>query len=123
MIYRLLADFFLVSHFGFVLFVVFGGLLVLWRRWILWLHLPALTWGVVIEFLQINCPLTSLENYFRALGGQAGYEGGFIEYFVFALLYWQLTPQSQMLLGALLLAFNLIIYFFIFRQTRTLVRK
>jgi hypothetical protein len=122
MLYRIFADFVLVAHFCFVVFVIFGGLLVLWRRWVLWLHFPALIWGVFVELLLITCPLTSLENHFRALSGQAGYEGGFIEHFVSSILYWQLTPQNQMLLGLFLLIFNILIYFFIFRQTRRLAR-
>ena len=40
--YRLLADLVLAVHGLFVAFVVFGGLLALWKRWIAYLHLPAL---------------------------------------------------------------------------------
>ena len=45
MIYRFLAELVLVLHFGFVLFVVLGGVLVL--RWpsLLWLHLPGICLG------------------------------------------------------------------------------
>jgi hypothetical protein len=119
MIYRLFADITLILHFCFVTFVIFGGLLVLRRRFVLWLHLPALIWGVLIEFFGIICPLTTLENYFRGLGGEAGYEGGFIEHYVSALVYWQLTAETQILLGLALIALNLLIYFFVFRQTQT----
>ena len=120
MLYRLSADLLLILHFCFVIFVIFGGLLVLWRRWIVWLHLPALIWGVLIELLLINCPLTTLENHFRSLGGEAGYEAGFIEHFFLTILYWRLTPQNQMLLGIVLLFFNALVYFFIFRRRRML---
>lgn len=118
MIYRLSADLVLVLHFCFVLFALFGGLLVLWRRWFMWLHLPAVIWGVLVELLLVGCPLTSLENYFRVRGGEAGYEGGFIEHFFSAALYWQLTPQNQAMLGVFLLVLNLIIYFFVLRGAR-----
>jgi hypothetical protein len=119
MLYRVLADIVLIAHFCFVLFVIFGGLLVLWRRRIIWLHLPAVVWGVLIELLLIGCPLTTFENHLRALGGEAGYEpGGFIEHFFSSLLYWQLTPQNQIMLGVLLIAFNSIVYFFIFRRRK-----
>lgn len=116
MIYRLLADLTLIAHLCFVLFAIFGGLLVLRRRIVLWLHLPALVWAILVEFFQMPCPLTTLENWFRRLGGEAGYAGGFVEHYVSAILYWQLTVQTQILLGVALLAFNLLIYFFIFRQ-------
>lgn len=118
MFYRILAEIVLVLHFCFALFAVFGGVLVLYRRAIFWLHLPALIWGVAVELFQLSCPLTWLENYFRALGGEAGYTGGFVEYYVSMILYAHITPQFQMFLGALLIAFNLFVYSFVFRQTR-----
>ena len=118
MIYRILADITLILHFCFVIFVIFGGLLVLYRRFVLWIHLPALVWGVLIEFFRFTCPLTRLENQFRQLGGEAGYEGGFIEHYFSALLYWQMDSQTQILLGLALILINLTIYFFIFRRTQ-----
>ena len=39
--YRLLADILVVLHLGFTLFVVLGGLLVLWHPRLVWAHLPA----------------------------------------------------------------------------------
>jgi hypothetical protein len=116
MIYRSLADFVLILHFCFVLFVVFGGLLVLRRRLILWLHLPAVAWGILVEFFLLPCPLTELENQFKQLGGEQGYEGGFIEYYVSAILYLHISPQLQMMLGVLLVAINLLIYWYVFKR-------
>ena len=113
----MLADLTLVTHFCFVVFIIFGGLLVFRRRYFLWLHLPALAWGVLIEFFRWTCPLTALENKLRLLGGEAGYdEGGFIQHYVSSVLFWQMTEQTQILLGIALLALNLVIYFFILRR-------
>ena len=117
MMYRLLADFTLITHLCFIFFVIFGGLLVLRRRFVLWLHLPALVWGILIEFAGVTCPLTTLENYLRRLGGESGFEGGFIEHYVSMAVYWQLTSQMQILLGVLLIAFNLSVYFFVFQKS------
>lgn len=118
MIYRGLADFVFILHFCFVLFVVFGGALVLYRRFFLFLHLPALAWGILVELLQLPCPLTMYENQLRRLGGEAGYAGGFVEYYITWLIYPSITPQFQTFLGALLVCFNLLIYAVIFRRTR-----
>lgn len=118
MIYRLLADFTLVLHLCFILFIIFGGLLVLRRRFVLWLHLPAVLWGVLIEFFSVDCPLTALENHFRRLGGEAGYEGGFIEHYVSAAVYWQMTFGTQIFLGLALVGLNLLIYYFVFKNRR-----
>jgi hypothetical protein len=102
--YRLAADSILLFHLGFVLFVVFGGLVVLrWRRAI-WLHVPAATWAVLLQFGGWICPLTPLENHLRRLGGQEGYSGGFIEHYVLYVLYPAgLTREIQLLLGVLVL--------------------
>jgi len=109
--YRLLADLVLVLHAAFVAFVMLGGLLVLrWPR-LAWLHLPVVVWGAGIEFLGGICPLTPLENHWRRLAGDQGYTGGFVEHYVFPVLYPEgLTRQVQLGLGLLVLAVNVSIY-------------
>lgn len=116
MTYRILAEIVLVLHICFVFFVVFGGLLVLRRRWIMWLHLPAVAWGILIEFFWWACPLTIAENYFRQLGGEAGYTNGFLDYYISAILYAPLSPTVRILLGVLLTAFNLFVYWLVWRR-------
>lgn len=118
MFYRLVADLILVVHFCFVIFVVFGGLLVLRRRVFAVLHLPAVVWGVLIEFFWWTCPLTTLENHFRELGGEMGYDGGFVDYFVALVLYSPLSANVRFVLGFTLLAFNLIVYWYAFRRAK-----
>lgn len=118
MSYRLSADFILVVHFCFVLFIVFGGLLVVRRRRLAWLHLPAVLWGIAIEFFQWTCPLTATENYLRQLGGESGYQNGFIDYFVSLILYSPLSSNVRFALGLLLLTFNVVIYRLAFRRTK-----
>jgi hypothetical protein len=109
--YRLAADLVVVIHALFVVFVVFGGLLVLrWRR-LAWLHLPAAVWGVWIEWGGGICPLTPLENRLRRLGGERGYSGGFIEQYLIPILYPDgLTREVQIVLGLGILAVNLLVY-------------
>jgi hypothetical protein len=111
MLYGLLADLVLVAHLAFVGFVVFGGFLVLrWRR-LAWIHVPVALWGAAIVLTGFTCPLTPLENRLQRLGGRAGYQGGFIEHYVTAVLYPDgLTRQAQLVLGAVVLALNLVVY-------------
>ncbi len=111
MIHRLLADAVVVLHFGFILFVAAGGLLVLkWPR-LMWLHLPAAGWGSLIEFFGWICPLTPLENRLRVLGGEAGYPGGFIETYLTPAIYPEgLTYRHQVLLGIAVVAVNSLFY-------------
>lgn len=119
MIYRGLADLTFVLHFCFVLFAVFGGLFILRRRAVLFAHLPALIWGVSVELLQLPCPLTNLENRLRFLGGEAGYAGGFLEHWVSAVLYADISPQFQTFLGVSLLIFNIFVYSLVIKRMRS----
>jgi len=106
-----LADLVVLLHLAFILFVVFGGLLVLRRRRLMWLHLPVVVWGAAIEFVGWVCPLTPLENRLRAAAGEAGYSGGCIEHYLIPLIYPEgLTRELQWLLGALVLLVNALVY-------------
>jgi hypothetical protein len=118
-LYRALADLVLVVHFAFVLFVVFGGLLALrWPR-LAWVHIPVALYGALIEFVGFICPLTPLEIWLRRLGGEAGYEGGFIERYITAALYpTGLTREIQLALGLGVLVLNAMVYAFVWRRWR-----
>ncbi len=119
MIYRVLADLILVTHFAFAVFTVLGGLLVLRRRALLWAHLASLLWGVVIQWADWTCPLTPLESRLREAGGEAGYTGGFVEHYVSMILYPEgLTVELRYLLGAALIAVNLMVYGYIYSRGR-----
>ena len=119
MFYRIAADGLVSFHLLFILFVLFGGLLVLkWRR-LIWLHLPAATWGVAVEVFHLECPLTRWENLFRQAAGQGGYGEGFIEHYLIPLIYPAgLTPTIQLGLGALVLLLNLTVYLYLFKTRR-----
>lgn len=114
MLYRILADLIVVLHLAFVIFAVLGGLMALrWRR-IIYGHIPAALWAVLVEFSGWVCPLTPLENALRVKGGETDYADSFIEHYVLPLLYpAELTRDMQMALGALALAVNLGIYWHI----------
>jgi hypothetical protein len=111
MLQRLLADCLVVVHLAFIVFVVAGGFLVLWRPSLRWVHLPAAAWGALVEFTGWICPLTPWEQALRRMAGQAGYAGGFIEHYLLSILYPQgLTPGVQMALGFLVVGVNVGIY-------------
>jgi hypothetical protein len=85
--YRLLADFVVIVHFAFVLFIAVGSLLA-WR-WprLVWLHVPAALWGAAIITIGFECPLTPLEKYFRRLAGTQAYPGGFVDHYIENVIY------------------------------------
>ena len=111
MLWSLLADSLVILHFAFTAFVIFGGFLAWrWPRLAL-AHVPALAWGCWVEVSHSICPLTPLENHFRRLGGEAGYQGGFLAHYLVRVLYPPgLTRQIQWVLAAALIAINVIAY-------------
>lgn len=114
MMYPILANSVLIVHLVFILFVIFGGFFVIYRKWIACLHIPAVFWAVLIEFNGWICPLTPLENHFRILAGQIGYSQGFIQHYLLEIIYPQgLTREIQLILGAGVLIINLFFYAFL----------
>jgi hypothetical protein len=117
--FGILADIVVFVHLGFVLFAVLGALLIIWRRWILWLHLPAVFWAFWIELTGGICPLTPLENWLRIRAGQGGYRGDFVEHYLMPVLYpVGLTRNIQILLGLLVIIINAALYGYIIFQSR-----
>ena len=109
--YGWLADLVVCVHAIFVAFVAFGGLLVWKASWVAWAHLPALAWGVAIEWVGAICPLTPLEVALRRRGGEAGYQGGFVDHYVMPWLYPAgLTREQQVGLGSFALFLNVVVY-------------
>ena len=101
----------------FILFAVFGGLLVFWRRGFAWFHIPCAVWGILIEFQGWVCPLTYLENDLRAAANASGYVGGFIDHYLMPLVYPSgLTSDTQVLLGLAVLFINAMIYALLWRR-------
>jgi hypothetical protein len=117
--FGLLADLVVALHLAFILFAVLGGLLGLRWRWMPWLHVPAAAWGAWIEVTGGVCPLTPFENQLRAAAGEATYQGDFIGRYLAAVVYPAgLTLEIQVVLGVLLVLFNLVVYWIIWRRVR-----
>lgn len=111
MIAILAAELVLLMHIIFVVFAVIGAPLILWRRWVIWLHLPAVAWAAMVEFCGVICPLTPLENWLRTAGGGIPYQDGFISHYLWPLLYPAgLTREIQVGLGWAVLVFNIVAY-------------
>lgn len=112
-----LADFIVVIHFTFILFVVAGGFLALKWPKISWIHLPSALWGAVIEFTGWICPLTPLENSLRQTQGNPGPGHGFVETYISALIYPEgLTREIQIALGLGVVLINAAIYGYLLGQ-------
>jgi hypothetical protein len=118
--YSVLADLVLILHLAFIFFIVLGGILV--ARWprMVWAHLPAAFWGVLIELAGWICPLTPLENDLRRRAGQSAYSESFVEHYLMPVIYpEELTRNVQLLLAFAVFAWNAAIYAWVLRRRRT----
>ena len=106
--YQILANTVLALHLAIVLFVIGGLVLVVggnWRGW-RWVnrlafrlaHLAAIGVVVAESWAGITCPLTTLEMWLRAKAGGSAYSGGFVEYWLERLLYYD-APAWVFTLG------------------------
>ena len=85
--YRIAADLVFAVHLLFICFVV-GGAFLAWR-WprIIWVQVPAMVYGALVEFVGFTCPLTPLQNYLLRRSGSSGYRGGFISHYLIQVIY------------------------------------
>lgn len=92
----------LLLHFGVVLFVVGGLVLVVagnlrawaWVNdpWFRLAHVAAIGVVVAQTWLGEICPLTTLESWLRARAGSAPYRASFIEHWVQRVLFYEAPP-------------------------------
>jgi hypothetical protein len=121
MFYRFLADAVLAFHVGYALFVVVGLAAILlggalgWRwvhnRWFRAIHFLMIAVVAFEAMINMTCPLTHLENYFRALGGEAAETGSFVGRLLHSALFLEWMPQLSdgLLLNALHVAFAVLV--------------
>lgn len=116
--YHLLADLVFVLHFSFIIFVIAGGLAVLKWHGAAFLHIPAVIWGLAIEFLDAPCPLTPLEQMLLHRTGEEAYGGGFVDHYIVPLIYPEANPRFFLEAGIFLLVLNCVIYAWIIMRIR-----
>jgi len=120
--YRLAADFVVIAHMAYVLFVIVGFLLTLvgcilhWRwirnPWFRGIHLMMILIVVFEAWLGITCPLTTWEHQLRQLAGGETYQGAFVANLVHDWLFfdaqpWVFTLLYSLFSGGVLLTFLL----------------
>ena len=117
--YELAADLTLIVHFAFIIFVVFGALLFFVSTKIIYVHVPALIWGIYIEITHSICPLTYLENWFLQKANLTTYTEGFIQNYLVPIVYpTNLTDNSQTYLAIVLIVANMLMYGLIISKSK-----
>ena len=111
MYYSLGANLTLAMHFAFIVFVVFGALLIFKSKKIAFIHIPCVVYGTYIELSHSTCPLTYLENWFLKKAGIKNYSSSFIEQYLIPIVYpVNFNSEIQFYLGLSLILINIIIY-------------
>ena len=109
--YEFLATLTLIIHFLFIVFVIFGGLLVFVKKWMILIHLPALIYGIYVELSQSICPLTYLENFLLQKAKLTTYSTSFMQNYLVPIIYpVNLTKDMQINLAISLIVLNAVIY-------------
>jgi hypothetical protein len=72
-----------VVHFAALLYIGLGGFLA-WK-WpkSFFVHVFFAAWGIAVNVLPVACPLTALQDHFRAQQGLGPLPGGFNEYYIY----------------------------------------
>tara|TARA_Y100000741_G_scaffold292129_1_gene232323 strand:+ start:477 stop:845 length:369 start_codon:yes stop_codon:yes gene_type:complete len=117
--YEIAANLILIVHFIFILFVIFGALLLFASTKIIFIHVPAIIWGSYIELTNSICPLTYLENWLLQKANLTTYSDSFIQNYLVPIVYpVNLTKEIQLYLGIALIVINIVIYAFIFNKLK-----
>jgi Protein of Unknown function (DUF2784) len=114
-LYQIAADFIVLLHFIFIIFVVSGGLLVFNWRWLIWPHMIAAIWGTLIVMAGWICPLTLIENSLRQAAGDEVYSGSFIERHLIPVIYpSNLDREMFITMGIVVIVVNVVVYAILF---------
>lgn len=115
MFYRLAADFVVIIHFIWILFLIFGAFVGRRCSIIKIFHVAGLGFAVTIQIFGWYCPLTHLEVWLRQRHDSSlSYSGSFIIHYIERLIYIELSPKIIFVLTILLVVSSL--YFYIKRR-------
>ena len=122
MIYRWLAYALVVFHLAVCVFFLFGGPFCIVYPWLAVFHLPLALWVSSAFLCGWTCPLTPPEKWLWRMAGEEGYEGGFVERYIFRPLSFsaaKIEPEprpgpkkrrNEILLGLFFLTLTLVVH-------------
>jgi len=72
---------------------------------------PIVIWSSIVNLAGWTCPLTPLENRFRAAANGTGYEGGFVQHYIGPLVYPRGMPRRlELIAGVTIVLWNGVLY-------------
>ncbi len=111
MFYKIFADFVVLVHFLWIVFLSLGAIWGVRSKVIRIIHLSGLSFAVLIQLLGWYCPLTHLEVWLRSKHNPVlSYTGSFIIHYLEKIVYLELSQVMVFGLTIILCLFNLWIY-------------
>ena len=103
MIYKITADFIVLLHFLWIIFLIFGAFIGRRYKWAKILHITAMGFAMLIQIVGWYCPLTYLETWLRRVHDPSQtYTGSFIINYVHEIVYIEL-PEKIILIATIFL--------------------
>ncbi len=111
LVYRIAADVVVAIHFGWILFLVGGCLIGRRVRWVMWAHLAALGYSVLLQAFSWICPLTYLELWLWNRTPAGSYSGSFIAYYLEKLIYMEVPPVLLLVGTGIVIGISAVVYY------------
>ena len=112
MIYKILTDSVVLTHFLWIFFLFFGAIWGIKNKAVKVFHVSGLIFAFVIQIFGWYCPLTYLEVWLRSKHDMAlTYTGSFIIHYVEKIVYIELSRFLILILTLFLCGFNAWLYF------------
>ncbi len=110
-------------HLAWILWVIAGAFFTRGRPWLTAFHIASLIWGILVETLPIDCPLTLAEQSLEARAGLHPWAGSFLLHYLDAIVYPNVSLTLLITCAVAVCALNLGIYAWRFYQYRTARRR
>ena len=111
MIYIIAADFVVAIHFGWILFLIGGAFIGRRVRWVMWTHLAALGYSVLLQAFSWICPLTYLELWLWNRTPAGSYSGSFIAHYLEKLIYMDIPRGLVFALTGVVIVTSAVVYY------------
>lgn len=117
MFYKVAADFIVLIHFLWIVFLIFGAFIGKKYLPAKIFHIAGFGLAVIIQIFGWYCPLTHLEIWLRQRHDPLlTYSGSFIVYYMEKLIYIELTPVIIFVLTLVLISISA--YFYLIQRKR-----
>ncbi|MEW6214461.1 MAG: DUF2784 domain-containing protein [Nitrospirota bacterium] len=112
MFYRLAADFVVLIHFLWIVFLIFGVFIGKNYRAVKIFHIAGLGFAITMQIFGWYCPLTHLEIWLRQKHDPSlSYSGSFIIHYIEKLIYIELSPWIIFVLTLFLVSISAYLYY------------